>query len=94
MHSTLKEIATWIKTIELPAHQAEQPETERFYKDDTTEDSMSTCRTLRRYKGKEALKVYLTPLETLPLVAFLMQTVENKASKQQANNYSMLTIVL
>jgi hypothetical protein len=55
---------------------------------------MSTCRTLRRYKGKEALKAYLTPLETLPLVAFLMQTVENKVSKQQANNYSTLTTVL
>lgn len=59
----------------------EQLETKQFYKDDITEDSISTCRTPRQYKGKEALKAYLTPLETLPLVAFLMQTIENKASK-------------
>ena len=55
---------------------------------------MSTYRTLRQYIGKEVLKVYLTPLETLPLVALLIQAVENKANKQQANNYSTLIIVL
>jgi hypothetical protein len=34
MHNTLEEVATWVKTIELPETTHEQPETETFYKDD------------------------------------------------------------
>jgi hypothetical protein len=38
MHSTLQKIVTWGEIVELPPSQLEQPETETFYEDDTTED--------------------------------------------------------
>lgn len=44
MHNTLEEISTWVRTVELPAPQTEQLETETFYEDDTTEESSLSCR--------------------------------------------------
>jgi hypothetical protein len=38
MHNTLEEIATWVKTVELPGNQSQQPETETFYEDDATQE--------------------------------------------------------
>jgi hypothetical protein len=38
MHNTLEEIATWVKTVELPGTQSQQLETETFYEDDTTQE--------------------------------------------------------
>jgi hypothetical protein len=35
MHSTLNEIATWIRSIKLPELTHAEPETQLFYKDDT-----------------------------------------------------------
>jgi hypothetical protein len=52
MHSTLKEIASWVKTVELPASQTDQLETETFYKDDTTEESQPPQQSSRNYKER------------------------------------------
>ena len=54
MHSTLQEIAAWVKTVELPApRQSEQPETETFYEDETTEDRAPSRQSRQNRKGKE-----------------------------------------
>ncbi|KAG9379903.1 hypothetical protein A1F94_008798 [Pyrenophora tritici-repentis] len=34
----VQEIATWVRTVELPGTQSQQPETETFYEDDTTQE--------------------------------------------------------
>jgi hypothetical protein len=40
MHSTLTEIAAWIRTVELPEHPpSEGLETARFYEDDTVQEA-------------------------------------------------------
>ena len=73
MHSTLEEIATWVKTVELPTPQISQLETETFYEDDTTEESGPSRQSWQSYKGREAQAAYLSPPKTPPPVAFLMQ---------------------
>jgi hypothetical protein len=90
MHSTLQEIATWIKTIELPPQQSEQPETETFYEDETAEDSGPSRQTQQSQKGKEKLATYPTPPDTPPAVAFLMQALqtENQLSKLSSQGTS------
>ncbi|KAI2478944.1 hypothetical protein Ptr902_09910 [Pyrenophora tritici-repentis] len=40
MHNTLEEIATHVRTIELPTP-AQQPETESFYEDSPPEESLA-----------------------------------------------------
>jgi hypothetical protein len=78
MHSTLEEIALWVKTVELPASQTDQPETETFYEDDTTEESQPLQRSSRNHKERGTNQLYLSPLETLLLAAFLMQTSQSQ----------------
>jgi hypothetical protein len=88
MHSTLEEIATWVKTVELPASQSDQPETETFYEDDTIEESGPSRRSRRNYKGKGAQGAYPSPLETPPPVAFLVQTAQDDQHTRRANNHA------
>ena len=42
MHSTLNEIAAWVRSAELPEPTHDQPETEAFFEDDTTQDTEPT----------------------------------------------------
>jgi hypothetical protein len=93
MHSTLEEIATWVKTVELPAPQSDQPETETFYEDDTIEESGPSRRSRRKYKGKGAQGAYPSPPETPPPVAFLVQTAQDDQYTRRANSHATSSTV-
>lgn len=86
MHSTLEEIATWVRTVELPAAQTDQPETETFFEDDMTEDTPALNRFKRSYKGKETQGMYPTPPDTPPPVAFLTQTMQDHEPRNQGTS--------
>lgn len=91
MHSTLEEIATWVRSVELPAYQTNQPETETFFEDDATEDytaeSTSVLRQSSRIqKGKELQGGYPTPPDTPPPAAFLTQTIQEHELRDQGTS--------
>ncbi|KAI1666941.1 hypothetical protein L13192_09185 [Pyrenophora tritici-repentis] len=71
MHSTLLEIAAYVRTIELPLLILDT-RTESFYKDDesinTTEEEEDPP---RYYNGRKIQDYYLTPLSTPPLAVLL-----------------------
>jgi hypothetical protein len=75
MHSTLNEIATWIRTIELPEQPpSEGPETTRFYEDDTVQEaSAQEDHQLGYDQGRKINYTYPTPPSTPPLVVLLTQ---------------------
>lgn len=72
MHSTLQEIATHIRTIELPAP-VYQPETESFHEDDIVEDTNNSEEEdpSGYYRGRKIRDTYPTPLSTPPPAALL-----------------------
>lgn len=73
MHNTLEEIATHMRTIELPTP-TQQPETESFHEDDAAEDSLDhqdEVDLLGYYQGRKIRDDYLTPLSTPPPAALL-----------------------
>ncbi|KAK1912922.1 hypothetical protein P3342_004858 [Pyrenophora teres f. teres] len=76
MHSTLEEIATHIRTIELPAPM-QQPETGSFFEDSTLEESGDQEDEGEQsdppgyYQGRKIQDSYLTPLITPPPAALL-----------------------
>jgi hypothetical protein len=72
MHNTLEEIASWVRTVELPGTQSQQPETETFYEDETTQESPPTQHQ-RYHRGRKVVEAYPTPPTTPPLMAFLVQ---------------------
>ncbi|KAF7567721.1 hypothetical protein PtrM4_143120 [Pyrenophora tritici-repentis] len=53
MHNTLEEIATWVRTVELPGTQSQQPETETFYEDDTTQEESPRTQKTRYHQGRK-----------------------------------------
>jgi hypothetical protein len=78
MHSTLNEIAAWIRTVELP----EQPpskgesETTRFYKDDTIQEALAQENHQSGYdQGRKTNYTYPTPPSTPLPVALLTQVL-------------------
>jgi len=76
MHNTLQEIATWVKTIELPTTpRHEQPETGSFYEDDTMmgESSSPQGQKSRGCRSRKVTDSYPTPPDTPPPVALLSQ---------------------
>ena len=75
MHSTLNEIAIWIRTIELPEQPpSEGPETTRFYEDDTVQEaSAQEDHQLGYDQGRKINYTYPTLLSTPPPVALLTQ---------------------
>jgi hypothetical protein len=73
MHNTLEEIATWMRTIELPGTQSQQPETETFYEDDTTQEDTPRRQQPIYHQGRKVMKAYPTPPPTPPPAAFLIQ---------------------
>jgi hypothetical protein len=81
MHNTLEEIATWVKTVELPGTQSQQPETETFYEDDTTQEETPRKHQSRYHQGRKVIEAYPTPPPTPPPVAFLVQEEVNNDNK-------------
>ncbi|KAI1683403.1 hypothetical protein KJE20_05908, partial [Pyrenophora tritici-repentis] len=53
MHNTLEEIATWVRTVELPGTQSQQAETETFYEDDTTQEESPRTQKTRYHQGRK-----------------------------------------
>jgi hypothetical protein len=75
MHSTLTEIAAWIRTVELPEQPpSEEAETTRFYEDDTVQEgSAQEDHQLGYDQGRKINYTYPTPPSTPPPVALLTQ---------------------
>jgi len=93
MHNTLEEIATWVKTVELPGTQSQQPETESFYEDDTTQEETPRKRQSRYYQGRKVIEAYPTPPPTPPPVAFLVQEeVVNDSKSNLSNQATSMTV--
>jgi hypothetical protein len=77
MHSTLEEIATYIRNLELPSPPQQQQDTESFFEDthlqeDTTEDNNKPD-PLGYYQGRKIANAYQSPPETPPPEALLAQ---------------------
>ena len=81
MHYTLNEIATWIRSIELP-EPTQEPETQTFYEDDTVIDTESTQGDPPGFSQGRKIgyqyQPYLTPPPTPPPVVLLTQLLSNK----------------
>lgn len=95
MHSTLDEIATWIKAIELPEqHSAEEPETHRFYEDDTVLENGPQDDEQSQYThGRKNDYTYPTPPTTPPPATFLSQALWSmEISDSQSASGSSQTI--
>jgi hypothetical protein len=73
MHSTLNEIAAWVRSAELPEPTHDQPETEAFFEDDTTQDTEPTQEhdSPGDHQGGKMGHTYPTPPVTPPPVALL-----------------------
>jgi hypothetical protein len=73
MHSTLNEIAAWVRSAELPEPTHDQPETEAFFEDDTTQDTEPTQEhdSPGYHQGRKMGYTYPTPPVTPPPVALL-----------------------
>ena len=73
MHSTLSEIAAWMRMVELPEPTHGEPETQTFYEDDIIQDSGATQQDNQQgyHQGRKLNYTYPSPLTTLPPVALL-----------------------
>jgi hypothetical protein len=78
MHSTLNEIAAWIRTVELPEQLPSKGESEttRFYKDDTVQEALAQEDYQSGYnQGRKTNYTYPTPPSMPPPVALLTQVL-------------------
>ncbi|KAG9377008.1 hypothetical protein A1F94_012608 [Pyrenophora tritici-repentis] len=78
MHNTLEEIATWVRTVELPGTQSQQPETETFYEDDTTQEESPRTQKTRYHQGRKVVEAYLTRHQLLHLFLDQLGLVERE----------------
>lgn len=90
MHSTLQEIATHVKTIELPTP-TQQPHTESFYEDEATAESseqQDEADPPGYYQGRKIRDNYPTPPSTPPPVALLARLMAGEQTNltQQASS--------
>ncbi|KAI2479358.1 hypothetical protein Ptr902_09569 [Pyrenophora tritici-repentis] len=77
IHNTLEEIATHVRTIELPTL-AQQPETESFYEDSPPEESLAQDSEGDQpgyYQGRKIRDSYPTPPATPPPAALLARLI-------------------
>jgi hypothetical protein len=75
MHSTLNEIAAWIRTVELPQPTHGEPETQSFYEDDSVQESETTSEEDHPgyHQGRKIDYTYPSPPTTPPPVSLLAQ---------------------
>ena len=75
MNSTLDEIATWMKSVELPEPTHEEPETQTFYEDTTLleQEPAQEDDQPGYYQGRKTSYAYPTPPTTPPPVTLLTQ---------------------
>ena len=90
MHNTLQEIATHVRTIELPTP-IQQPQTDSFYEDEATAQSseqQGEADPPGYYQGRKIRDNYPTPPTTPPPVALLAQMMAGDQSSltQQASS--------
>jgi hypothetical protein len=78
MHSTLKEIEVWIRTIELPPGTQEQEETQLFLKDQSVQEPRQEIPVYNKNSRKVRIAYPSPPLTPLPvaLLTNLMSAVE------------------
>jgi hypothetical protein len=78
MHTTLEEIATLVRTLELPGPTS-YPEAESFYEDDRAADDMQPsdlspdAEPPGYHQGRKIAEIYLSPPPTPPPAAFLAE---------------------
>lgn len=80
MHSTLNEIAMWMRSVELPEPTHEEPETQSFYKYETVLGPESTQEEESQpgyHQGRKISYAYRTPPYTPPPVALFTQMLSN-----------------
>jgi hypothetical protein len=89
MHSTLDEIATWIRSVELPKPTHAEPETQLFYEDDTVIESETTLEPPDQpgyYQGRKIESdayPYPTPPLTPPPVVLLTNLLSPEQLDEQ-----------
>jgi hypothetical protein len=90
MHNTLQEIATHVRTIELPTP-TQQPQTDSFYEDEATAESsgeQDEADPPGYYQGRKIRDSYPTPPTTPPPVALLARLMarDQASLTQQASS--------
>jgi hypothetical protein len=90
MHSTLQEIATHVRTIELPTP-TQQPQTDSFYEDEATAEpsgEQDEADPPGYYQGRKIRDSYPTPPRTPPPVALLARLMagDRESLTQQASS--------
>ncbi|KAK1907545.1 hypothetical protein P3342_005872 [Pyrenophora teres f. teres] len=83
MHSTLEEIESWIRTVELPPSPQDQNcETNTFYEDETVSDSREALQDQPQYDEAGRKRIpYPTPPSTPP-AAFIAQWMSSVGYEQ------------
>lgn len=94
MHSTLEEIAAWVRSVELPPSPQQDQGVESFYEDETITDMLheeEDEETSGYQQGRKMNYTYPTPPQTPPPVALLAQLMAEKEDNNQllpAEDYS------
>ena len=100
MHSTLEEIAAWVRSVELPINPPNQIDMTSYYEDETittssSEPSQNDEEVPGYYQGRKVNYTYPSPPTTPPPVALLAQLMTDEQSSiesvllpivQKANN--------
>ena len=92
-HSTLEEIATFVRSVELPPTNMQQgePEIDSFYEDESISTSTSWEDHQPRDDGRKKGYEYLpTPPQTPPPVALLAQSIAGACPLKQGNTFLLL----
>ncbi|EFQ89067.1 hypothetical protein PTT_14814 [Pyrenophora teres f. teres 0-1] len=89
MHSTLEEIESWIRTVELPPSPQDQNcETNTFYEDETVSDSREALQDQPQYDEAGRKRIpYPTPPSTPP-AAFIAQWMSSIQSYLTSEEHS------
>ena len=92
MHSTLSEISTWMRTVELPEPTHEEPETQTFYEDDTIHNDTIQDEQPGYHEGRKINYTYPSPPTTPPPVALLTQLLTGEHNGGRHTTDPMRTV--